>query len=132
MKVKSFFKYLVLLLLIFSGVQEFYAQTQGHLRVARRQFGSACISASYNNWKVFFYWDGPWFNANNVFYIELSDPNGSFDNPTLLKTVTPKRQNQTSFEAEEDKFSFPVSTFGKKYKIRVRSTVPRFRSNRYQ
>lgn len=124
MKVKSFFKYLVLLLLIFSGVQEFYAQTQGHLRVARRQFGSACISASYNNWKVFFYWDGPWFNANNVFYIELSDPNGSFDNPTLLKTVTPKRQNQTSFEAEEDKFSFPVSTFGKKYKIRVRSTNP--------
>ena len=124
MKVKSFFKYLVLFFFLFSGAQEFYAQTQGRLRVARRQFGNACINSSYNNWKVFFYWEGAWFNANNVFYIELSDPNGSFDNPTLLKTVIPKGQNQTNFESDSNKFSFPENTFGKRYRIRVRSTNP--------
>ena len=48
MKVKSFFKYLALLLFLFSGAQEFYAQTQGRLGSARRQFGDACVAPNKN------------------------------------------------------------------------------------
>ena len=55
MKVKSFFKYLALLLFFFSGVQEFYAQTQGRLLSARRQFGDACVAPNNNGkWRVHF------------------------------------------------------------------------------
>ena len=124
MKVKSFFKYLVLILFLFSGAQEVYAQIQGKFKYARRQFGNACIAPNYNNWSVNFYWDPPLPNANNVFYIELSDASGSFDNPIILKTIT-GQNSKRDFKAPETSFSFPANiSSGSNFKIRVRSTSP--------
>ena len=123
MKVKSFFKYLVLLLFLFSGAHEFYAQTQGVFKYARRQFTNTCITPTYNNWSVNFYWDYALPNANNVYYIELSDANGSFDNPIVLKTIT-GQNNKRDFKAPDTSFSFPANTSGSNFKIRVRSTSP--------
>ena len=109
MKVKSFFKYLALLLFLFSGAQEFYAQTQGRLLSARRQFGTPCVSPSNNgHWRVHFYWSHPLPNPDNKFYVELSDANGNFNNPTVLKVVNTKPytdRNGANYEAPRNERS---------------------------
>ena len=129
MKVKSFFKYLALLLFLFSGVQEFYAQTQGRLLSARRQFGDACVAPNNNGkWRVHFYWSPPYPNPDNKFYIELSDANGNFNSPTVLKVIN-TRPNISAYESSNINdtsldFSLPTNLNGSNFKIRVRSTNP--------
>src|SRR5690606_21795293 len=61
---------------------------------------------------------------NNVFYVELSDKNGGFNNPTILKTV--KDQNYV-FEFSSS-FALPESVGGEGYRIRLRSTSPKLLS----
>jgi len=130
MKVKSFFKYLALLLFLFSGAQEFYAQTQGRLGSAIRTFTNACVAPNNNgHWRVNFRWSPPYPNPDNKFYIELSDANGDFNNPTVLKVINTKA-NQYIYEGEKGKtnpeldFSLPTNLNGSNFKIRVRSTNP--------
>ena len=130
MKVKSFFKYLALLLFLFSGAQEFYAQTQGRLGSAIRTFNNACVAPNNNgHWRVNFRWSPPYPNPDNKFYIELSDANGNFNNPTVLKVINTKA-NQSIYEGEKGKtnpeldFSLPTNLNGSNFKIRVRSTNP--------
>ena len=132
MKVKSFFKYLALLLFLFSGAQEFYAQTQGRLGSAIRTFNNACVAPNNNgHWRVNFRWSPPYPNPDNKFYIELSDANGDFNNPTVLKVINTKA-NQYIYEGEKGKtnpeldFSLPTNLNGSNFKIRVRSTNPAF------
>ena len=126
MKVSNFFKYIsVFLLLYFLGISEVRGQSEGEFALVRTEFTFACITPSYNNFKVTFRWRPPYPNADNKFIIELSDANGSFNNPTVLETVTDVNSKKDLIIKGITKgFSFPTTTHGKKYKIRVRSTNP--------
>ncbi|MDO5104427.1 gliding motility-associated C-terminal domain-containing protein [Capnocytophaga sp.] len=79
-----------------------------------------CARDGHNNFAISFKWTPPLPNANNQYVIELSDANGNFSNPTLLKTIT--GQN-TSFEINTT-ISFPNSIRGDGYKVRVSSSNP--------
>lgn len=61
-------------------------------------------------------------SANNYFILELSDPNGSFEDKT--KVIELKRIKQASGSSVEFSFPFPKEVFGEAYKVRVRSTEP--------
>ncbi|MFK8268576.1 Ig-like domain-containing protein [Capnocytophaga cynodegmi] len=83
-------------------------------------FSDACVSATYNNFSLSFKWAPPLPPANNQYIIELSDANGDFSNPTILKTIT--GQN-TLFELSTN-IQLPTTVHGNGYKIRVSSTAP--------
>jgi len=83
-------------------------------------FEYACVSNGYNSFQATFSFDQKPFEADNVFYVELSDQYGVFNNPTVLETV--KDQN-FSFKFDSS-FSFPESVRGEGYQIRLRSTSP--------
>ncbi len=51
-------------------------------------FSFACGSSSSNSFDFEFSFTGSAFNSDNVFIIELSDANGSFDNPTNAGSIT--------------------------------------------
>ena len=128
MKMKTFFKYITFLFfLCFMTSQQLLAQSTGKLEWARRVFRNACVSDGYNGpsvpgdgFKVYFRWTPPFPNASNKYYIELSDAEGSFDNPTVLATIEGKNTRTDLSE----KLTFPNTVTGKKYQIRVRSTNP--------
>lgn len=96
-----------------------YSQTQ-RLESVTLAFSDACVSASYNNFGLSFKWTPPAPNANNQFIIELSDANGDFSNPTILKKIT---DQNTSFEVSTT-VQLPNTVYGNGYKIRVSSTNP--------
>lgn len=81
---------------------------------------SACASNGFNDFYIKFTWSPPLVNSDNSFILELSDPNGSFDNPTELATDNTKNAN---FDFDF-KFSLPTNTRSDGYKFRVRSTSP--------
>nr|WP_314289636.1 gliding motility-associated C-terminal domain-containing protein [uncultured Capnocytophaga sp.] len=140
MKVKSLCKWWLCILLVSIGLaEEIHAQSQGRLLWARRDFKDACASSLNNGnviveprnpndpsskdkygFKFTFRWNPPFPNGNNQFIIELSDPNGDFSSPTVLRTISNKN---TAAEIETN-IIFPTNTFGDRYRIRVRSTNP--------
>ncbi|MEL4308278.1 T9SS type B sorting domain-containing protein [Joostella sp. CR20] len=83
-------------------------------------FDYACLSASFNKFEANFSFTEKPFQANNVFYVELSDKNGSFDSPSVLKTINDQNY---SFEFLTS-FSLPTNVYGENYKIRLRATAP--------
>ncbi|MDO4228204.1 MAG: gliding motility-associated C-terminal domain-containing protein [Capnocytophaga sp.] len=83
-------------------------------------FSDACVSATYNNFSLTFKWAPPLPNASNQYIIELSDANGDFSNPTILKTIT---DQNTNFEISTN-IQLPNTVYGDGYKIRVSSTNP--------
>lgn len=83
-------------------------------------FEYACVSNGYNSFQATFSFDEKSFEADNVFYVELSDQNGGFNNPAILQTV--KDQNY-AFEFKSS-FALPESVSGEGYQIRLRSTSP--------
>ena len=111
---------IVAFLTYFSNVQ-LYAQTQGSLKQAKLGFAIyACPKSDFNSFRVNISWKPPFPNADNKYFVELSDADGNFDNPTILSTITDKN-NRSEIPVT---FQFPSTTQGKKYKIRVRSTSP--------
>ncbi|WP_340073572.1 gliding motility-associated C-terminal domain-containing protein [Leptobacterium sp. I13] len=82
-------------------------------------FVYACPSNGFNSFNAIISYDLI-FNSDNEFIVELSGPEGSFDTPTILKTIT---DQNFSFEFETN-FSFPTAVAGENYKIRIRSTSP--------
>lgn len=64
------------------------------------------------------------FNNDNQFIIELSDADGVFGaSPVVLKVLNDPTLN-TAFNINNVGFQLPAGTFGKNYKIRVRTTSP--------
>lgn len=64
--------------------------------------------------------DSARFAADNIFFFELSDENGSFSgNITILTSVADNNEDLFS-----PTFGFDNSTYGDNYRIRVRSTSP--------
>ncbi|MCX2681853.1 gliding motility-associated C-terminal domain-containing protein [Galbibacter sp. EGI 63066] len=91
-----------------------------NINAPQLKFEYACLNESFNSYEANFSFTDALFNSDNTFYIELSDKNGNFDNPTVLKSVTTENY---SYEFTEE-FSFPESVAGENYKIRLRSTSP--------
>lgn len=83
-------------------------------------WSAACATVGFNDYFVDFTWSTPLVNSNNVFLLELSDANGSFNNPVELARDNTKN---TVFNFSFN-FSLPTDTRGEGYKMRVRSTSP--------
>jgi hypothetical protein len=64
------------------------------------------------------------FNNDNHFIIELSDASGVFGDPAVLLTTLTDPTLNSKFNIEDVGFKLPPGTFGKNYKIRVRTTSP--------
>ncbi|WP_428742793.1 gliding motility-associated C-terminal domain-containing protein [Tenacibaculum sp.] len=68
------------------------------------------------------------FNDDNVFIIELSDENGSFADASKVKElrtlVSTGGTNYNQAFNIDTSFQLPEGTFGKNYKIRIRTTSP--------
>jgi uncharacterized protein YpmS len=82
-------------------------------------FTQACASANFNTYNFSFsFFPVQNLGASNQFIVELSDRNGSFANPVIVKTLTNTTSPVTS------NFNLPTNTYGEGYRIRVRSTSP--------
>jgi gliding motility-associated-like protein len=82
-------------------------------------FSQACASSSFNTFNISFtFFPAANLGAGNQFIIELSDGNGSFAAPTVLKTLP------NTISPVATTFSFPTTVSGDNYTIRVRSTNP--------
>jgi len=64
------------------------------------------------------------FNNDNHFIVELSDANGVFGDPAVLLTTLTDPTLNSLFNIKDIGFKLPTGTFGKSYKIRVRTTSP--------
>ena len=121
MKVTRFLACTIVAFLTYFSNMQLYAQTQGSLKQAKLGFAIyACPKSDFNSFRVNISWKPPFPNADNKYFVELSDADGNFDNPTILSTITDKN-NRSEIPVT---FQFPSTTQGKKYKIRVRSTSP--------
>ena len=143
MKVSNFFKYIsVFLLLYFFGIEGVQAQ-QNKLLHAKSNFNTSfCVTPNYNGkvivtnpdgskttsgFRVKVRWSPPLPNADNKYIFELSDANGSFNNPTVLPYETdgiPKGKTINNVLFFDAYLTFPKTLNGKKYRIRLRSTNP--------
>ena len=90
------------------------------LNTPELSFSYACVSDSFNTFNAIISYENNPFNSDNVFHLEMSDASGSFDNPSLLKSITGEN---FSFDFETS-FSLPENVAGENYRIRVRSTSP--------
>ena len=87
-------------------------------------FTQACASANFNTYNFSFsFFPVQNLGSSNEFIVELSDANGGFDSPTVVRVLT----NTTS--PVSSNFNLPISTYGENYRIRVRSTDPARISN---
>ncbi|MFC2611350.1 MAG: gliding motility-associated C-terminal domain-containing protein, partial [Capnocytophaga granulosa] len=140
MKVSNFFKYIsVFLLLYFLGIEGVQGQ-HNKLISAQTNFYFVCASATNNGklqpnnpndksgFRVRVRWSPPLPNADNKYIFELSDANGSFNNPTVLPTLNtnfwPSKSTLNTAQTFDAYVTFPNNLNGKKYRIRVRSTNP--------
>ena len=85
-------------------------------------FTQACANNSFNTFNATFVFspeDG--LNATNQFSIELSDPDGNFDEPVIVFTTSP---GSVSTSPATLSFSLPEDTAGENYRIRVKSSSP--------
>ncbi|THD69322.1 gliding motility-associated C-terminal domain-containing protein [Robertkochia marina] len=109
--------FLLAFVLSLAGVAVCAAQT---LNKPTPDFTYACASASFNDFSISFTWQSPAVASDNQFILELSDANGSFNNPTVLSTLSDKN---TTYEFKFN-INWPEDTAGDSYKVRVRSTSP--------
>ncbi len=85
-------------------------------------FSQACASESFNTFSTtFIFSPDSQLNTSNQFTIELSDPDGGFSEPTII--FTSAAGSITESPATID-FSFPETTSGELYKIRIKSSSP--------
>jgi gliding motility-associated-like protein len=103
--------------LIFLNTSSVAAQ---RLNAPDLEFTYACVKDNFNGFNAIISFEERIFNPNNVFIVELSDANGSFENATSLKTIS----DQNYSFAFETNFSLPMDISGESYKIRVRATSP--------
>lgn len=108
----------LLLALLFSSV--IYGQT---LEVPRPNFTFACAKEGSNNFSLLFDFSGMAFDPNNVFTVQLSDPNGDFDSGNNKNLATISGENDSFFDISAN-FAFPTDTYGFNYRIRIISSIP--------
>lgn len=82
-------------------------------------FTQACASQGFNSYSLSFtVFPTANIQSGNQFIVELSNASGDFTTPTVLTTTT---SNTSPVNVS---FSFPNTTNGEAYKIRIRSTAP--------
>ena len=85
-------------------------------------FSQACASTSFNTYNVTFVFSPEsGLSATNQFIIEMSDPDGSFSNPTVVFT---SNEGAVTVSPATLSFSLPTTTAGEGYKLRIKSTAP--------
>lgn len=85
-------------------------------------FSQACASSSFNTYDVTFTFSPETsLGVSNQFIIELSDPSGSFSNPTVVFT---SNAGAVTTSPATLSFALPNTTAGEAYKLRVKSTNP--------
>ncbi|NER17586.1 T9SS type B sorting domain-containing protein [Spongiivirga citrea] len=92
------------------------------IKAPKPLFEYACPQPNFNSFEVAIEIEPQDFASDNVFIVELSDDQGSFQNPQILSAV--ENQNEELFFYSE--FSFDENVYGSSYQIRVRSTSPEF------
>lgn len=80
----------------------------------------ACASNSFNIFEVEIAYNTTVFNNDNTFSVELSDQNGNFSSPTVVKIIS---DQNSSFKFKTN-FQLPTSVYGTGYKLRVVSSSP--------
>ncbi|MDG2431067.1 gliding motility-associated C-terminal domain-containing protein [Flavobacterium sp.] len=96
----------------------------GQLVIAKPTFVflQACSNANFNTFEIQINFSAsPSLNSNNQFIIELSDPAGSFLSPSVVYTTA---IGEITASGQKVIISFPITTSGEKYQLRVRSTIP--------
>ncbi len=118
-------KYVLLAVLFFCVQFITIAQT---FKPINLDFGEqACDATGSDSFTIDINYEAQVFNADNEFIIELSDADGNFANPaTNLKTLVSTAANNynQAFNIVGVGFNLPSGTFGKNYRIRVRTTSP--------
>jgi hypothetical protein len=85
-------------------------------------FTQACANPGFNTFDVNINFSvSPSLNASNQFIVELSNSQGSFSAPVILYTSA---AGEIRSSGSAVAVSFPTTTSGEKYQVRVRSTVP--------
>jgi hypothetical protein len=98
-----------------------WCNLNAQFNVSKPTFGftQVCASASFNNFPVSFSVSSiATQGVGNQFIVELSDSNGSFATPTVLKQFTAVSSPVNTSVV------FPTNVYGAGYKIRVKSTNP--------
>ncbi|WP_178988574.1 T9SS type B sorting domain-containing protein [Winogradskyella schleiferi] len=91
-------------------------------------FSQACASDSFNSFNAtFIFSPESLLNASNQFIVELSDSDGEFTDPTIIYTSA---TGAITVSPATFDFSFPESTAGENYRIRIKSTSPAATSSR--
>ncbi|CAA0144963.1 Putative adhesin precursor SprC [Tenacibaculum maritimum] len=87
-------------------------------------FKHACAKGSFNDFKITVEKTAS-FGGDNIFYIELSNANGLFNDPNdPLKSIkTIPGENGAGLLSTS--FQVPPDTFGRGFKLRIRSTSPK-------
>lgn len=113
-KILLFFLFVISSLSLFSQVWNKPVLGFSNACATNGVFNEFTVEASYSS--------QPFTDSNNVFILELSDPDGSFDDPSKiinLKTIS----GENSFRFDID-FQLIDGVYGENYKVRVRSTHP--------
>ncbi|MDN3675434.1 gliding motility-associated C-terminal domain-containing protein [Flavobacterium branchiarum] len=85
-------------------------------------FNPACASPGYNSYEVNFNFSPvAGLMATNQFIVELSAPDGSFTNATVVYTSA---VGEIMTSPGKMKFPFPTNTAGEKYRLRIKATAP--------
>ncbi|WP_299122671.1 gliding motility-associated C-terminal domain-containing protein [uncultured Tenacibaculum sp.] len=87
---------------------------------------SACDDAPVGdkNFLIDISYSGSLFNDDNKFIVELSDADGNFGSPAVKLTEVNTPIPNNKFKIDNVGFTLPPGTFGKNYKIRIRTTSP--------
>jgi gliding motility-associated-like protein len=85
-------------------------------------FSQACANESFNSYFVTFVFSPEsGLSPTNQFNIELSDADGSFSSPTVIYTSS---AGSVTTSPATLNFSFPTTTSGESYRLRIKSTAP--------
>ncbi|MEY8848991.1 gliding motility-associated C-terminal domain-containing protein [Psychroserpens sp. XS_ASV72] len=85
-------------------------------------FSQACASESFNTYNLTFVFSPEsGLQASNQFTVELSDADGDFSNATAIFTSA---AGSVTTSPATLSFSFPETTAGENYRIRIKSSAP--------
>lgn len=112
--------YFYVFLFVFLGTSFSY----GQLIIAKPtlSFSQACANSTFNSFDVQINFSvNPALDPNNQFIVELSDRNGDFSAATIVYTSA---VGEITSSGQKVKISFPTTTSGENYQLRLKSTVP--------
>ncbi|MEB3801422.1 gliding motility-associated C-terminal domain-containing protein [Flavobacterium columnare] len=119
----NFFNKYFFTIFLFSFILENKAQT--FVNAPSKNFGNICASSNFNSYSVNFDFNG--FSPGNIFTLEMSDPEGDFAKLTPITILS----SQLSTSPGKITFKVPenITTGGKSYRLRIRTSSPAMTSS---